>query len=702
MIQLELENYHKAFIMIFSNKSPTKVFISYSHDSPEHRTRVLNFAEKLRKDGLDAWIDQYESWPEKGWPLWMEKHIFESDFVLLVCTETYFRRVTNEEDPDVGHGVCWESRLIFNELYSEKLNNKKFIPIFFGESTPDFLPRPLRGYSSYVVDHDADYQQLYAILSRQPAAKPSPLGSLQKMENPERRELGTGTQQSHIPKEPERNYKYFISYTHRNADDENHARYLHDNLTQLGHSVFIDIGMKAGMDWLAEIRGRIQWCDYLVLLLSKTSMRSEMVLREVRMACASFRANGKPQILPIRIHYEGPLEYELDLYIGHLHHVSWHDQKDSQAVLDNITQPQESCVCKTKRRNGKSSSTIRPINDKPDHAMDLRLLSVRDITEEDSKYIVRPEDKKVVAAAHEIGETLVIKAPNQMGKSSLLARYIQECKKVGKKTIVIDFAMFGEDELSSYSNLLSTLAWSINDELEINGGEFPDIKNQPMMVSYIRKRILAETTGPLTIAFDEVDRVMGQSYSTDFFAMLRTFHNSRARTRWGETDLVLVISTEPYLLITESKRSPFNVVPPVVLNPFTFDECAALNKTYDNPLDEAALEELFTLLRGHPYLTRLAYYHLKDTRTFSLEDLIERADDERGPFGEHLRSKLSDLQEGVELMEGMKTVLNPETKPDRDMSYRLHGAGLITFKDHDHAVPANLLYHRYFKRILNV
>ena len=74
MIQLELENYHKAFIMIFSNKSPTKVFISYSHDSPEHRTRVLNFAEKLRKDGLDAWIDQYESWPEKGWPLWMEKH----------------------------------------------------------------------------------------------------------------------------------------------------------------------------------------------------------------------------------------------------------------------------------------------------------------------------------------------------------------------------------------------------------------------------------------------------------------------------------------------------------------------------------------------------------------------------------------------------------------------------------------------------
>ena len=35
------------------------VFISYSHDSDEHREKVLGLAERLRQDGLDAQLDQY-------------------------------------------------------------------------------------------------------------------------------------------------------------------------------------------------------------------------------------------------------------------------------------------------------------------------------------------------------------------------------------------------------------------------------------------------------------------------------------------------------------------------------------------------------------------------------------------------------------------------------------------------------------------
>jgi len=36
-----------------------KVFISYSHDSEEHRQRVLEFSDQLRDDGVDCWLDQY-------------------------------------------------------------------------------------------------------------------------------------------------------------------------------------------------------------------------------------------------------------------------------------------------------------------------------------------------------------------------------------------------------------------------------------------------------------------------------------------------------------------------------------------------------------------------------------------------------------------------------------------------------------------
>jgi hypothetical protein len=39
--------------------TPPKVFISYTHDSNEHADRVLDLANRLRRDGIDADVDQY-------------------------------------------------------------------------------------------------------------------------------------------------------------------------------------------------------------------------------------------------------------------------------------------------------------------------------------------------------------------------------------------------------------------------------------------------------------------------------------------------------------------------------------------------------------------------------------------------------------------------------------------------------------------
>ncbi|HEX3527636.1 MAG TPA: hypothetical protein VH988_11240 [Thermoanaerobaculia bacterium] len=35
---------------------PPQVFLSYSHDSPEHKDRVLALCNRLRRDGIDAWL----------------------------------------------------------------------------------------------------------------------------------------------------------------------------------------------------------------------------------------------------------------------------------------------------------------------------------------------------------------------------------------------------------------------------------------------------------------------------------------------------------------------------------------------------------------------------------------------------------------------------------------------------------------------
>jgi hypothetical protein len=65
------------------------VFISYSHDSPEHEARVLEFTNRLRRDRVDAVLDQYESFPPAGWIGWMDEQVERAKFVLMVFTEGY-------------------------------------------------------------------------------------------------------------------------------------------------------------------------------------------------------------------------------------------------------------------------------------------------------------------------------------------------------------------------------------------------------------------------------------------------------------------------------------------------------------------------------------------------------------------------------------------------------------------------------------
>src|ERR1041385_1390041 len=94
-----------------SSESP-RVFISYSHDSAEHLARVRQLADRLRSDGVDCHIDQYEMSPREGWPTWMSSHIHDSSFVLVVATEPYFRRVTGKESLGIGKGAKWEGAII--------------------------------------------------------------------------------------------------------------------------------------------------------------------------------------------------------------------------------------------------------------------------------------------------------------------------------------------------------------------------------------------------------------------------------------------------------------------------------------------------------------------------------------------------------------------------------------------------------------
>jgi hypothetical protein len=159
--------------------SSKRVFISYSHDSEQHRRRVRQLADSLRIWGVDARIDQYESTdPLEGWPIWMEKQIEEAENVLLICTETYLSRVRKNALPETGRGVCWEANLIYAELYAAHTRSNKFIPVILDSRDRSFVPKPLGTSSCFLVTDETNFEYLVRRLVGQTNSSVPPLGEL--------------------------------------------------------------------------------------------------------------------------------------------------------------------------------------------------------------------------------------------------------------------------------------------------------------------------------------------------------------------------------------------------------------------------------------------------------------------------------------------------------------------------------------------
>ncbi|ABB32024.1 SEFIR domain protein [Geobacter metallireducens RCH3] len=150
-----------------------RVFISYSHDSAEHRDKVLGLGACLLRDGCDCRIDLYKD-TDEDWPLWMTRQLTEADFIVCVVTETYARRFNDKELPDRGLGVGWESGLIRRLLYQKKLHNDRIFPVFFDKSDDHHIPLELVGYDYFILDNHTGYETLLRkVLNRPLHLKPS-------------------------------------------------------------------------------------------------------------------------------------------------------------------------------------------------------------------------------------------------------------------------------------------------------------------------------------------------------------------------------------------------------------------------------------------------------------------------------------------------------------------------------------------------
>jgi hypothetical protein len=122
-----------------SNTKTPRALLCYSHDGPEHDKWVSDLATRLRQDGIETVLDQWEVEPGDHLPEFMEKAIRETDFVVMICTPRYKERLEQR----IG-GVGYEGDIITSELLKDR-NHRKFKPVLRSGEWYEAAPTSLTG-----------------------------------------------------------------------------------------------------------------------------------------------------------------------------------------------------------------------------------------------------------------------------------------------------------------------------------------------------------------------------------------------------------------------------------------------------------------------------------------------------------------------------------------------------------------------------
>jgi hypothetical protein len=506
--------------------------------------------------------------------------------------------------------------------------------------------------------------------------------------------------------------RIFISYKRDVAEDEPLALALYEALGK-HHQVFIDQTMAVGTRWVERIENELKNCDFLITLLSAQSVHSEMVFGEVETAHTLCKATGKPRILPVRVAYREPFAYPLSAYVDPINWAVWDSDADTARLIEELEQAIAGGDLSIQTPASKANllQSAEKTETPPPSAAQLKPPVALEPAEgtmdpESQLYVTRPSDDVALSTIQRQGVTITIKGPRQMGKSSLLMRTMDAALHAGKRVAFIDFQLFDRNILKNADRFYQAFCGTIAEQLDLPNSvaEFWQRSggNVQRCTRYMQLHILKPLGEPLLLAMDEVDRMFDADFGTDFFSMLRSWHNNRALPMyriWKQFDLALVTATEPYHLIADLNQSPFNVGEVIALKDFDAEQVSDLNQRHGSPLTSAQEQQLMALLQGHPYLVRRALYLLAKPQ-ITVADLFKTASTDRSPFRDHLSYHLFRIYDKQELVHSLLQIIRTHTCPDERVARLLLAAGLVRRQD-ERLVPRCQLYADYFQKHLH-
>jgi hypothetical protein len=479
-----------------------------------------------------------------------------------------------------------------------------------------------------------------------------------------------------------------LLYKRNSEPDELVLRLLEEQLRRSGYPVFVDRHLQVGMEWAREIEHRVSNAYAVIVLLSASSINSEMLSHEVQIAHESAQKTGKPHILPVRINFDGALPSQLAAILDGIQYTQWKGPQDSTSLISEIAES-----LKGPQKSASRRIALEPVGGA--------------VPIDSHFYIMRPTDDEFHKALERRDSIILIKGARQMGKSSLMARGMQEARKSGSKVILTDFQKLNASHLESVEKLFLALAEWIAEQLDLDviPADVFNPRRGPSMnfERFLKREIMAKLSEPLVWAMDEVDRLFSCNFGSEVFGLFRSWHNERSLDPtgpWEKLTLAIAYATEAHMFITDMNQSPFNVGTRLVLADFTAEQVAELNKRYGSPLrDQKELDQFYDLVGGQPYLTRRGLHELTSCNE-CFSDFVVQAGRDEGPFGDHLRRLLVSLAGDVNLCNAVREMLDGRKNTPVELFYRLRSSGLVSGESAREMTPRCKLYETYLERHL--
>jgi hypothetical protein len=344
-------------------------------------------------------------------------------------------------------------------------------------------------------------------------------------------------------------------------------------------------------------------------------------------------------------------------------------------------------------------------NNKP-VAIDLLEFPNRPVPLDSSLYIERsPIEAQTKAAIAQPGSLIRLKAPRQMGKTSLMLRILAHAQQQGYQTVSLNLRQADSQLFDDLDRFLQWFCAAIARKLKI---PFPVDEcwseiygSKSNCTAYFEEYILAETHKPLVLALDWLDAIFPHpDIAAEFFSLLRSWYEEATYGEmgnecWQSLRLIIVHSTEVYLPL-ETNRSPFNVGVASELQPFSRSQVEILAERHGLHLSPQQFEELMSLLGGHPYLVRLAFYHLA-IGDMMWTELIQTAATDSGIYRPLLHQHRANLQAHRDLAVAYDCLLSSAEPIDLEpiLRFKLNSMGLASLQGN--AVFASCeLYRQYF------